>query len=151
MSNMAPQRPSLNRGIWRVLEDKTREWVFRYGHAYEWTGPIRCVEPTAGAPTADAPTAGLPTADMNCRRRTIGKNAISVPAYFYKIILVQDRTQWKAIAFVMPNEDYKAPYRLEAYIHTIDWIEQRTGIEFMPNVDAAERRALKNAAASMWP
>jgi endonuclease G len=141
MSNMAPQRPSLNRGIWRVLEDKTREWVFRYGHAYEWTGPIRCLAPAVSAPTAD----------VNCRRRTIGAKEIAVPAYFYKIILVQDGAQWKAIAFVMPNEDYKAPYRLETYIHTIDWIEQRTGIEFMPKVDAAERRALKHAAASMWP
>jgi DNA/RNA endonuclease G (NUC1) len=64
---------------------------------------------------------------------------------------VQDGAQWKAIAFVMPNEDYRPPYHLEAYIQTINWIEQRTGIEFMPNVDPAERRALKNAAASMWP
>lgn len=141
MSNMAPQRPSLNRGIWRVLEGKTREWVFRYGHAYEWTGPIRCVQPTVNAPAAR----------VSCQRHTIGKNAISVPVYFYKIVVVQDRAQWKAIAFVMPNEDFKPPYRLDTYIQSIDWIEQRTGIEFMPNVDAAERRALKSVAASMWP
>jgi endonuclease G, mitochondrial len=141
MSNMAPQRPSLNRGIWKVLEDRTREWVIRYGHAYEWTGPIRC----------DPKMLNRATSQESCQRHTIGKNAVAVPTYFYKIVLVQDQTKWKAIAFVMPNQDFERPYQLETYIKSIDWIEQQTGIEFMPNVDLRERRALKSVAASMWP
>lgn len=140
MSNMAPQRPSLNRGIWKLLEDKTRAWVFQYGHAYEWTGPIRCSLQTLPPPDSRA----------NCRK-TIGKHEVAVPSYFYKIILVQDQSSWKAIAFVLPNTDFKRPYHLESYITSIDWIEKRTGIEFMPEMREKERRTLAAAVAAMWP
>jgi endonuclease G len=140
MSNMAPQRPSLNRGIWKLLEDKSRVWVFRYGHAYEWTGPIRC-----------APKLRPPPDTLGCQRQTIGAHAVAVPLFFYKIILVQDQSTWKAIAFVLPNTDFKPPYRLESYITSIDWITTRTGIEFMPRMSARERRALTASVSAMWP
>jgi endonuclease G len=140
MSNMAPQRPSLNRGIWRLLEDKTRAWVFRYGRAYEWTGPIRC-----------APKLPPPPDTLGCQRQTIGEHGVAVPLYFYKIILVQDQSTWKAIAFVLPNTDFKRPYRLESYITSIDWIEKETGVEFMPTMSARERRALNASVSEMWP
>jgi endonuclease G len=140
MSNMAPQRPSLNRGIWKLLEDKTRAWVFQYGHAYEWTGPILCEPEKLRAPDSGA----------SCRV-TIGRHEVAVPLYFYKIILVQDRSSWKAIAFVLPNTDFKRPYHLETYVTSIDWIEKRTGIEFMPKMREKERRTLTAAAAAMWP
>ena len=141
MSNIAPQRPSLNRGIWKMLEDKTRAWVIQYGHAYEWTGPIRCDRQWQTPSTDQEP----------CQRRTIGKNAVAVPLYFYKIVLVRDQSKWKSIAFVMPNADFKRPYHLGSYIRSIDWIERQTGIDFMPNEPASERRALEIAEASMWP
>lgn len=139
MSNIAPQRPSMNRGIWKVLEDKTRSWVIRYGHAYEWTGPIRC--------DRQSPLTGQPP----CERRTIGKNAVAVPLYFYKIILVHDQSKWKSIAFVVPNSDFKRPYHLESYIRSIGWIETQTGIDFMPDEPANDRRALKYSEGPMWP
>jgi endonuclease G, mitochondrial len=141
MSNMAPQRPSLNRGIWKLLEDKTRAWVFRYGHAYEWTGPIRC-DPKPPPP---------PETHVGCQRQTIGEHEVAVPRYFYKIILVQDQSTWKAIAFVLPNTDFKRPYQLESYITSIDWIEKETGVEFMPRMSARERRALSVPVSAMWP
>ena len=141
MSNIAPQRPSLNRGIWKILEDKTRAWVIRYGHAYEWTGPIRC-DPSRYAPSGDRPS---------CERRTIGTSEVAIPLFFYKIVLVEEQSAWKAIAFVIPNQDFKRPYRLESYIRSIDWIEQQTGIKFMPNVAARRRRALTSAQTPMWP
>ncbi len=141
MSNMAPQRPSLNRGIWRMLEDRTRTWVFSYGHAYEWTGPIRCVPEHLP----------LPTSERACQRLTIGEHAVAVPLSFYKIIVVQDRSVWKVIAFVVPNTDFKRPYRLESYITSIDLIEKHTGLEFMPRVSARDRHEWKIAVSPMWP
>lgn len=136
MSNIAPQRPTLNSGIWNMLEQKTRTWVQRYGHAYEWTGPILCNE----APITRA---------GDCERRSIG-NGVTIPEDFYKIILVQEKGEWKAIAFVMPNTDYSRPYELEHYIRSIDWIEQQTGIRFMPDMPADEARKLKSSTARMW-
>ena len=135
MSNMAPQRPSLNRGLWKQLEDKTRSWVFRYGHAYEWTGPVVCDPPAAG----------------RCERQTIGTHEVAVPISFYKIIVVQDQGGWKAIAFLVPNTDFKRPYHLESYITSIQVIEAATGIEFMPQIDAVARRALVATTSAMWP
>lgn len=141
MSNMAPQRPSLNRGIWKLLEDKTRAWVMQYGQAYEWTGPIRCNQywRAVSRPQRD------------CLRQTVGKNEVAVPLFFYKIILVEDHSQWKAIAFVLPNTDFMRPYRLESFITSIEWIEQQTGIDFMPQMKAPVQRALKSQVSPLWP
>ena len=139
MSNMAPQRPSLNRGIWKMLEDKTRAWVSQYGHAYEWTGPVRCVPEVPKRPT------------IPCERATIGPNEVAVPLYFYKIILVRDGSAWKAIAFVLPNTDFKRPFHLEPYITSVEWIESHTGITFMPRMRGQERRALVSTVSDMWP
>lgn len=83
MSNMAPQRPSLNRGIWEVLEGKTRAWVFRYGHAYEWTGPIRC-DPELPRP---------PDAKVDCQRQTIGEDAVAVPYDLKSFIVSIERIE----------------------------------------------------------
>lgn len=140
LSNMAPQRPSLNRGIWKMLEDKTRAWVSEYGHAYEWTGPVRCDPKVPRQPPADT-----------CERVTIGADEVAVPLYFYKIILVRDGAAWKAIAFVLPNTDFKRPYHLESYITSVEWIESQTGITFMPRMRAKERRALVATVSGMWP
>ena len=141
MSNMAPQRPSLNRGIWKLLEDKTRAWVSEYGHAYEWTGPIRCNPNMPRQPDAGA----------SCQRATIGEHEVAVPVYFYKIIFVREQLSWKAIAFVLPNTDFERPYHLESYITSIGWIESQTGLEFMPRMRAKERRTLAESVSTMWP
>jgi endonuclease G len=140
MSNMAPQRPSLNRGIWRQLEEKTRRWVRRYGQAYEWTGPILCVRTSA---------ASLPDT-FPCRVETIGANKVVVPLFFYKIILVEDHSTWRSIAYVLPNADFKAPYRVDEFITSIDSIERRTGINFMPDADPAVQTATKHGVSSPW-
>lgn len=139
MSNMAPQRPSLNRGIWKELEDLTRTWVLRYGHAYEWTGPVRC-EP-------EKPV--VPVILSGCARRTIGVDAVAVPVFFYKIVLVEDKSGCKSIAFLLPNVDFKRPYKLAAYVTSIEVIEKATGIEFMPKMAAKVRRGLVERAGEM--
>jgi endonuclease G len=139
MSNIAPQRPTLNSGIWNMLEQKTRKWAQQYGQAYEWTGPILC---------NSRPTTVLAQKDT-CQRRSIG-SGVTVPEYFYKIVLVSDRGTWKAIAFVMPNTDYSRPYKLEPYIQSIEWIEQHTGIEFMPNEQSPEMHKIKSMTSRMW-
>jgi endonuclease G len=129
----------LNSGIWNMLEQKTRKWVERYGHAYEWTGPILCNPRPATVFNAQPP----------CQRKTIGRG-VTAPEAFYKIILVQDHEHWKAIAFVMPNTDYERPYKLEPYIQSIEWIEHQTGIEFMPSMPEPERKSLISSQSTLW-
>ncbi|KKK52962.1 hypothetical protein LCGC14_3099610, partial [marine sediment metagenome] len=40
MSNMSPQDPSFNRGIWKKLEEQVREWAVGNREIYVVTGPV---------------------------------------------------------------------------------------------------------------
>jgi endonuclease G len=141
MSNMAPQTKTLNEGIWKKLEDTTRRWVMQYGRAYEWTGPI----------FYDPKEDNSGTADGTVTFKTIGKDGVAVPTHFYKIVVVKDNDQWKSIAFVIPNQEFKSPYHPENYRQSIEWIEQHTGIKFMPDLSAQQRAQLEPQVSEMWP
>jgi len=141
MSNMAPQLPTLNRQAWRMLEEKSRDWVKQFGHAFELTGPVFF------DPKEDSAASATGTVDF----KTIGKDSVAVPTHFYKIIVVEDSGKLKAIAFVLPNQKYSPPYHLEQYIQSIDWVEKHTGLNFMPKLTAAQRTQLEQNASPMWP
>ena len=40
MSNISPQLPAFNRGIWKKLEKQVREWAKKEGGLYVVTGPV---------------------------------------------------------------------------------------------------------------
>jgi len=141
MSNMAPQIPTLNRGIWKALEEKTRDWVKQYGQAYEWTGPI----------FYDPKEDDSATADGTVKYKTIGADDVAVPTDFYKIIVVKEGAKYKSIAFVMHNGAYTTPYDISKHRQSIAWIEQHTGLMFMPDLPVAQRKDLENTVSEMWP
>ena len=141
MSNMAPQLPALNRNAWKSLEEQSRLWVATYSEAYELTGPIFY------DPKEDNPA----TANGTISYYTIGKG-VAVPTHFFKIVVVKDGASYKAIAFVLPNvTTFKPPYNLPQYIQSVEWIEDHTGLTFMPGLSAAQRIALKKSKSAMWP
>ncbi len=106
-SNISPQNHKFNAGVWNRLEQKTRYWTGKYGKLYIITGGV-----------------------LKDGLRTIGDENVSVPNEFYKIILDYSKPDVKAIAFLMPNENgNKALYK---YVVSIDRIEQKTGIDFVP-------------------
>lgn len=108
-SNMSPQKPSFNRGIWKKLEEKVRSWAVENKKIYVITGPIL--------------TNGL---------SKIGEDHVSVPKYFYKVILDYTAPSIKGIAFVMPNESSKKS--LQSFAVSIDSVEHITGINFFPTM-----------------
>lgn len=110
MSNISPQIRNFNSGIWRELEENTRNWVKKFKHLYIVTGPVL--------------TKGV--------REQIGNNKVSVPDAFYKVLLDVDEPEYKGIAFVIPNEVSDQP--LSKYATSIDEVEQLTGIDFFPNL-----------------
>lgn len=105
LSNMSPQAGSLNRGRWADLESVIR--------TFSLSGPI-CV--VTGPVLTDGPY------------KTIGENKVSVPNYYYKVILFYSGQRSRAIGFLLPNEACKEP--LQSYAVSIDYIEQLTGIDF---------------------
>jgi endonuclease G len=102
MSNISPQQPSFNRGGWKKLETLVRSWATN--------SEIHIV------------TGGILIYDL----KKIGRNEVSVPDYFYKIIF--DHNECKMIGFVMPNK--KITKKIKNYVKTVDEIEMLTGIDF---------------------
>lgn len=141
MSNIAPQRPKMNRNAWKALETQTRQWVSTYSEAWEFTGPIFY------DPKEDNPA----TANGTVSYVAIGRDAVSVPTHFYKIVIVRDGASWKSIAFVFPNvSTYKSPYHIEQYLQSIAWIEAHTGLNFMPDLTSQQKLNLESHVATMW-
>ncbi|MGB2986304.1 MAG: DNA/RNA non-specific endonuclease [Phycisphaerae bacterium] len=139
LSNMAPQVPAFNRKVWRRLEEVTRSWVKDHlGDAYMITGGF----------FYDADEEDDVTADGIIEYYVIGPGGVAVPTHFYKIVAAQDEQgQWHAIAFVLENREYDRPYEFEDYVRSIDWVEERTGLDFMPELDPhSEKRLERNPA-----
>lgn len=110
MTNMSPQTKELNRGIWKKLEEKSRDWAVENGSIY-------------------IVTAGI----LKGKLKTIGKNEVAIPEYYYKVILDYQEPEIKAIAFIMPNKDpEKAPLR--DFVVSIDEVEKKTGLDFFPKL-----------------
>jgi len=108
MSNMSPQVPAFNMGIWRELEELTRDWARRFNQLYVVTGPVLS-QPGLGQ---------------------IGFSKVTVPAAYYKILLAPD--QQRAIAFILPNE--KSDKLVTDFACSIDKVENATGIDFFPRL-----------------
>src|SRR5690606_35320847 len=58
----------------------------------------------------------------------IGINKVSIPEYFYKVILDTSNDNIQGIGFVIPNKSSKEP--LQNFAVTIDSVESLTGINF---------------------
>ncbi len=108
-SNISPQLNEFNAGIWNRLEQKTRYWASKYDGVYVITG-------------------GVLTNDLE----SIGKENVSIPKYFYKILLDNSRGEYKTIAFLIPHEDSEKP--LNKFVVSIDKIEKMTRIDFFPRL-----------------
>jgi len=104
-SNMGPQEPSFNRDIWKKLEEQVREWAIEDKAVYVVTGPV-----------------------LKDGLKTIGPNKVSVPEYYYKVILDYSLPGIKGIGFIMPNKGSKEP--IKTYAVTIDSVERFTRLDF---------------------
>ena len=121
MSNISPQLRSFNNGIWRELEEQTRDWAYHNDELIVISGPI------------------LQNVD-----KSIGKNnRVSVPKFFYKVILDYTGPSKNAIAFLIPHQSSKQ--HLREYSVPVDSIEVLTGIDFFNGfIDASLEQRLES-------
>ena len=125
-SNMSPQVPGFNRGIWKNLEEQVRTWAKAYDSIYVVTGPV-----------------------LKDGLVQIGSNGVSIPKYYYKVILDNTGGDAKAIGFLMPNEASKEP--LEKFAVSVDQVEQETGIDFFNKLpDSRENAFEKEVCIPCW-
>ena len=119
MSNMSPQRPKFNRGVWKDLEAQVRSFAITEGDVYIVTGPI------------------LP----KTKTVTIGSNKVTVPTHYYKV--VYDRTPpEKMIGFILPNDGSDRP--LQDFAVTVDAVEEATGLNFFSTVPQPKQEQLES-------
>lgn len=107
LSNMSPQNPSFNRGIWSTLEDRVRKWVTEYGDLYVCVGGV-----------------------LNENLGTIGANKVTIPKSFYKIVYCEKEDM---IGFILPNQG--SSLTLDKFVVSVDEIEKQTGIDFFSGLD----------------
>lgn len=108
LSNMVPQVPNHNRGIWKQLETAVRNWVKEGKDIYVVSGTIY-------APGY----------------QTIGAGQVGIPTHMWKVIV--DRKSVKSIAFIFPNAPIPVK-DLPQYATTIAEVEKATGINFHPQL-----------------
>ena len=105
MSNMSPQNPSFNRGIWKKLEEKVRDWAVAKDSIYVITGPA-----------------------LNTVQASVGKNSVGVPGYYFKVLADLSPPDQNFVAFLLPNERSSAD--ILDYMITVDSLESFTGLDF---------------------
>jgi endonuclease G len=125
-SNMSPQLPGFNRGVWKRLEELVRQWALNYLAVYVVTGPVL--------------ETGLPT---------IGQNKVAVPKLYYKVLLDMESSPPKAIGFVLKNESSSAA--LQEFAVTVDSVERLTGIDFFAKLpDPIEKQVEGQLCVNCW-
>ena len=129
LTNMAPQRANLNRGLWKKLETYVRGWSWKRGHTLQvYVGPI-----------------------YDKSKITIGPNKVVVPHAFFKV--VTDMQTKETVAFIFPHRD--GLNSLEEVQTTVLEIEKETGIKFpialevnkktKPKIEDIDQGALRDA------
>lgn len=124
MSNMSPQKPDFNRGIWKRLEKEVRRYAYNEGSVFVITGPI-----------------------LERGLKKIGRaNKVSVPRRFFKIVYDETPPR-KMIAFVFPNDGSTQP--LSSFVTTVDEVERLTGLDFFAGLEDEEALEFEEDFA-MW-
>lgn len=152
LSNVVPQIKRNNQGVWAELEKRVRAWVKARGVAYVVTGgmfydPVD--DPTSTAYDRTRADGVVPHEWIGVDHR------IAVPTHLFKIVLAPTRrgaSQWEAIAFVLENRAYASPYDFAASLKSIQWIEERTDLDFFPNLAPRVRPAVESRPQPrVWP
>ncbi len=129
MSNISPQEPSFNRGIWRELEEQTRDWCKDNEHFYVVVGPILT---------------------QRAKKRIGEDKGLAVPRSYYKVLLDLKSKDQKAVGFIMENKKSDQP--LTNYMVPVDSIETLTGIDFFPELpDDLENKLESKYSEFRWP
>lgn len=81
--NICPQTPELNRGIWKVYEDKGHEYAKKYGLVTIIAGPL-----------------------YSENYQTIGMDNVAIPSGFFKIFVI-DKKFFKILIFSQENKEPK--------------------------------------------
>lgn len=125
MTNISPQLPALNQKLWQRLEEVVMDHLLpAKGQLCVITGPLFQRQPRMLA------------------------SGVAVPEAFYKI-LVSSAAEPEVLAFVVPQK-VEGDEPLDRYLTTVDEIERRSGIDFLPAMEDAGEAALESRLGHDW-
>ena len=127
-SNVAPQRPGLNRGPWREIEHRIADlWTAKYGEIWVVVG---CVP-------GDAEDR-LPS-------------GVDAPKAFWQVIAAQTADGVRALAVYMPKNIPYSAFPVHNIV-TIDDLERMTGLDFFPDMPKFLQNPLEaDLPTRLWP
>jgi endonuclease G len=127
MSNIIPQKPKLNRGIWENLESMEIR-IFAQKFKVIWV--------------VDGPVFGSSVKLL--------KSGVAVPDACYRIIAREDEGTPRIMAFIMP-QDVAGNESLERFMTSVREIERATGLDFFSELpDDLENSLETQKTAAMW-
>lgn len=124
MSNVAPQSPRLNRGVWREIEHRIADlFTSKWGDVWVIVGTI-----SEG-------------------KETLSGTEIDVPTAFYQIVAAKTDNEIRAVAFLC---DQHVPWKAwpRHYLVSIDELEERTGLDFFSELDDSVEEKLESQTAT---
>lgn len=121
-SNMCPQWPGFNYGIWKELEGYVRGFAFTEGRIFVVTGPVL----SSKIATSDSPG---------------GRLRIPIPEYFYKVVLDETPPK-KMIGFVIPHKE--GLHGVKTFACKVDQVEMLTGLDFFKGLPKEEQEQLES-------
>ena len=126
LSNICPQNPNLNGGVWKDLEEQVRDLATIKGKIFVVCGPI-----------------------VNDASTTLGVNEVVVPQAFFKVLLQEENGVVHTIGFVYENISGRRP--MSTYAMTVDEVEELTNIDFFPSLpDKIENTVENEIDFSKW-
>ena len=136
LSNMAPQTPSLNRQMWRMIEEDVRELARAAGSIWVFTGSLFLDED------------GLPAEPITF----IGANEVAVPTHFYKVILSESAAgEFEMFGFVMANQLDRLSGEPSDYVVSVDSVEVFSGLDFFSVLPDSVEVLLEAQTVATWP
>lgn len=136
LSNMSPQLQPHNSPTWSSLEDAVRSWVS--------SGKLDVEHVITGGFFYDPAEEDPATADGQIDVQVIGANSVAVPTHFYKIVIGREHDEWRSVGFVVEHRTgIGAIHDFKAFVKSIDWIEERTGLNFFPMLSTPEALRLE--------
>lgn len=141
MSNMAPQYPNHNRGIWRGLEMLTRDYVVKQNrNLFVISGTAYVRDPVCLKAGVKGPS-------------VCGEGDVWIPDGFFKVIIDKDKKD--TVAFYIPHQEGQFKKLVDYRIGLCDLekvLARGSGpINMVPTATAAEKQAMCSASGSTFP
>ncbi len=129
MTNITPQSPALNRGVWREMEHRIAElWTARWGEIWVVVGAV---------PSAS--------------NHKLGTTGIDIPDKFYQVVVAQEGMDVRAFAVMYDQGAGWRSWPTRGLV-TIDELEKTTGLDFMPDLPEFIQNPLEAELPSrLWP